>query len=229
MIILIGLIVSIALSLICFISTQNLITTAGIGGLSLIYFSIYANKVLTSKNNEIIKFQFCYQFINNFLIALSIKGHISGALASALESQNDETIDMLNSIESKDPMEKIKYLKEYFNFDIYSLFLDLINLYNEEGGEILQMSQYLLNKIHEDEEYLINAERLNQKALIEFSMLWIFTLLILIVLKFALNDFFAYVVKNNFYQIAIFLVLFYALISVHIAIRKTAKTNIKGI
>lgn len=228
MTILIGLIVSIALSLVCFVSTSNLITTAVIGGVSLIYFLFYVKRVLNLKNEQITRFQCCYQFINNFLIALSIKEHISGALASALESQNPETVELMRSIDSNDPLDKVKYIKDYFRFDIYSLFVDLVTLYSEEGGEIIKMSQYLLNQIREDEEYLINAERLNQKAVIEFSILWVFSLMILVILRLALQDFFSYIVKSSFYQISVVCILFFALISIHIAVCKITNIKIKG-
>lgn len=228
MILLIGFIVSIALSLICFISTENLISTMVICVISILYFMIFVNKVIKNKDEKITRFQNCYQFINNFLIALSIKGHISGALASTLESQNEETIDLINSVDSKDPMQKVIYMKDYFKFDIYSLFVDLIKLYNDEGGNIIQMSRYLLNQIREDEEFIVNAERLNKKAIVEFVILWSFALSILIILKFSLDDFFIHIVKNIFYQISVVAIILFSLFSVHIAVRKITNIKIKG-
>ena len=228
MILLIGFIVGIALSLICFISTQNLISTAIIGVVTILYFVVYVNKVMKNKDEKITRFQDCYQFINNFLIALSIKGHVSGALASALESQNEETNDLVKSIDSNDPLEKVIYMKDYFKFDVYSLFVDLIKVFNDEGGDIISMSRYLLNQIREDEEYIVNAERMNKKALVEFTILWIFALSILVVLKFALDDFFSHIVKNIFYQVSVVCILFFALFSAHIAVRKITNIKIKG-
>lgn len=228
MTVLVGVIVSIALSIVCFISTENIISALIIGGVSLLYFELYVNGVIKTKNEKINRFQSCYQFVNNFLIALSIKGHISGALASALESQNEETIDMLKSVDSKDPMEKIKYLQTFFKFDIFSLFIDLIDLYNDEGGDVIQMSHYLLNQLRESEEYIVGVERMNKNSLIEFTILWIFSLSILAVLKFSLSDFFAYVIRSTFYQISVVAVLVFFLISVHIAIVKVTSINIKG-
>ena len=228
MIILIGFIVGIALSSICFISTQNLISTALIGVVTLIYFFVYVNKVIKNKDEKVNRFQDCYQFINNFLIALSIKGHISGALASALESQNEETNDLVKSVDSNDPMEKVIYLKDYFKFDIYSLFVDLIKVFNDEGGDIIQMSRYLLNQIREDEEYIVNAERMNKKALVEFVILWSFALCILVILKYSLSDFFTHIVKNIFYQVSVVSILFFTLVSSHIAVRKITNLKIKG-
>lgn len=228
MIILIGFIVGIAFSSICFISTQNLISTALIGVVTLTYFFVYVNKVVKNKDEKVNRFQDCYQFINNFLIALSIKGHISGALASALESQNEETNDLVKSIDSNDPMEKVIYLKDYFKFDIYSLFVDLIKVFNDEGGDIIQMSRYLLNQIREDEEYIVNAERMNKKALVEFVILWSFALCILVILKYSLSDFFTHIVKNAFYQVSVVSILFFALVSSHIAVRKITNLKIKG-
>ena len=228
MILLIGFIVSIALCFVCFISTKNIVSSGIIFAIAILYFSIFVNKVMNKKNEKITRFQSCCQFINNFLVALSIKGHISGALASALESQNEETNELLKSVDSNDPMEKVIYAKEYFRFDVYSLFVDLISLFNDQGGDILQMSHYLMNQIREDEEYLINAERMNKKSLVEFSILWIFALSILVVLRFSLGDFFQNIVKSSIYQVSVVIVLLFALISVHIAISRIIKIRIKG-
>ncbi len=228
MILLIGFIVSIALSLICFISTQNLISSALIGAITILYFFIYVKKVVKNKDELVDRFQNCYQFINNFLIALSIKGHISRALASTLESQNEETKDLIESVDSKDPLEKIVYLKDYFKFDAYSLFVDLVSLYNDEGGDAIQMSRYLLNQIREEEEFVINAERMNKKAIVEFTILWSFALSILVILKFALDDFFLRIIKSVFYQVSIVCILLFALVSVHIAVKKITNIKIKG-
>lgn len=228
MTILIGFIVGIAFSLVCYVSTGNYISTIFIGVITLCYFVFFAYKVIKNKDEKIARFQDCYHFVNNFLISLSIKGHVSGALASALESQNEETRELINSLDTDDPMQKVKYLKKHFKFDVYYLFVDLIVLYNEEGGDILQMSSYLLNQIRESEEYLVNAERLNKSALVEFAALWIFSLAILAILKFSLDDFFTYIVKNNFYQISVVCVLLFALYSVHLAVKKVTRIDIKG-
>lgn len=228
MTILVGFIVSIAFFMVAFISTNNLISSSAVGGITLIYFAFYATKVFKQKNEKITRFQDCYQFINNFLISLSIKGHISGALATTLESQNEETLDLVKSLDSDDPLEKLNFLRNYFKFDVYYLFVDLILLYVDEGGEILKMSNNLLNQIRETEEYLVNVERMNKSSLIEFSLLWTFSLSILAILKFALDDFFSHIVKNSFYQISVIAVMFFALISIHIAINRTAKIDLKG-
>lgn len=228
MIILIGFIISIALMVVCFISTENIISSAVIGTLSLMYFLLYVNKVMKNKEEKIGKFHECYHFINNFLIALSIKGHISGALASALESQNEKTNELINSLDTADPMEKIRYLKDIYKFDVYSIFLDLINLYCDEGGEIIQMSHYLLNQIRENEEYIVNVERMNKTTLVEFAILWTFSLAIFVVLRFSLNDFFDYIVKVSFYQISVVCILIFTIVSIHIAVKKITNIQLKG-
>lgn len=228
MITFIGLIVSIALSLVCFISTLNYISSIVIGVISMLYFSIYVNKKMKNKAEKIARFQNCYHFINNFLISLSIKGHISGALASAVETQNEETKNLINSLDSNDPMGKIIYLKNYFKFDSYSLFIDLLILFNEEGGDIIKMSANLLNQIRESEEFIVNVERMNKTTLIEFSILWSFSLAILAILKFALDDFFHYILNVPFYQIGVVCILLFALISTHVAVKKATNVNIKG-
>ena len=106
--------------------------------------------------------------------------------------------------------------------------IDLINLYNEEGGDIIQMSHYLLNTIREDEEYLVNAERMNRSATIEFAILWSFSLIILAILKYSLSDFFSHIVKSAFYQMSVVCIILFALFSIHIDIKKITDIKIKG-
>jgi len=228
MIILIGFIVSIAFFIICFISTANIISSCSIAGITLIYFLLYVYKKIRQKQTKISRFHDCYQFINSFLISLSIKGSLTGALATALESQSEETVELVKSLEAVDPMEKVNYLKSYFTFDVYFLFLDLVNLYNEEGGDILSMSHYLLNQIREGEEYIVNAERLNRNSIVEFSVLWFFSLIILVIIKYSLSDFYVYIVNSNFYQISIVCLLLFTLVTIHIAVNKITSINIKG-
>lgn len=228
MIILIGLIVSIAILIVCFISTENYISSIVVGVVFLLYFLLYAVKAIKNKDEKVTKFQECYHFVNNFLVSLSIKGNVSSAWVSTLETQSEEFKDITNSLDSPDSMGKINYLKNYFPFSLYSLFVDIINLYVEEGGDILQMSSYLLNQIRETEEYIVNAERVNKNTLIEFSILWILSLAILAILKFTLDDFFKYIVSSMLYQIGVVCILLFVLLSVHITVKKVTNLNVKG-
>lgn len=228
MIVLVGFIVSIAFAILCYLSTENLISTIGVSSVTFLYFAIYVYKKIKTKNVKINRFHECYQFINNFLISLSIKGNLSGALASALETQAEDTVEALKELATPDPMSKLDYLKRIFSFDAYYLFLDLLKLYDEQGGNILKMSHYLTNQIREDEDYLVNIERQHKDAIIEFSVLWCFSLLIMGVLKFSLSDFYSHIVSNQFYQISIVAIFLFVLITIHIAVGKITNIEING-
>jgi len=227
MIVLIGLIVSIILGLICYLSTENVYSSIGILLVSFIYFATFATTRLRKKNKTITCFHQCYQFINNFLIALSIKGNLAGALNSASESLCEDAKECLNNLNSNDTLHQLKYLKNYFYFDAYSLFYDIVSLYEEEGGDIIKMSDHLSNKIRENEEYIIEVERMHKDTLIEFIILWIISLIILVTLRYALTDFFAIISKGLIYQIGVVGILLFCVISIHIAICKISSVKIK--
>ena len=63
-----------------------------------------------------------------------------------------------------------------FTFDIYKLFLNIIALYEEQGGNILQMAALLTEKSRYQEQYLNNTVGVAKRKIIEFSTLWLFSL-----------------------------------------------------
>ena len=134
----------------------------------------------------------------------------------------------LKGIDDLNESEKLSYLCKYFKFHIYGLFVDLINLWSEQGGDIIDMSSYLINESRLTEEYINECESISLKKTIEFAILWIFSLAILIVLRFSLGQFFEFLSAKEYYPFIIFGFMLFVLTTIHVAITRICKIEIKG-
>ena len=174
------------------------------------------------------RFHECYTFINNFIISLSIKNTVEGSFTSTLESMNPHFKKEVEGLEHLSGLEKLTYLSKYFTFDIYKLFLNIVSLYEEQGGNILSMSSLLTEQSRYQEQYLNKNSVLAKRKIIEFSTLWLFSISILIVLKFVLGQFYNTIFSQLIFQVLIGLMFVIVVISIHIFISRLTKVEIRG-
>ena len=227
-IILVGVIVSLALAGVTFIATSNLISMALIFVIYNAFFLLIARKQINKSQQKVHRYHQFYQFINTFIISLNVKGSLSSALESAYETSDEATKEIIDSIKELNEEEKISYLSKYFKFDLYNLFVDVIKIWNEEGGDILMMSRYLLDQARYKEEYIINCQSLNKSKTIEFVVLWSIALIILAALRFTLSQFFSIITSTLFYQIAVVVLLLFTLFSIFLLINRITSINLEG-
>lgn len=153
---------------------------------------------------------------------------MSAAIQSGYETTDEDTKALIDSIKELNEEEKIMYLSKYFKFDLYRLFVDTVNLWNEEGGDILKMSQYLINQVRLKEQYLITCETIHRQKTIEFVVLWTISLAILAALRFALSQFFERIRQTIFYQVAVTVIILFVLVSIYILVTRISKLDLEG-
>ena len=224
----IGLVCSLIFGTVAYISTSNFIVTGVVAFMTIIYFAFFANKILSEYKKKIDRFHECYYFINNFVVTLSIKGSIRASLESVSNYCGQDYAKLIEGIKDLQDNDKIRYLQKYFKFHTYTLFVDLLSLYMEEGGDIIKMSNYLINQLRMTEEYIIKCNQMSKRKAFEFITLWTFSLVILVVLRFALSQFYKYLIKQLFYQIGIGVIFAFLLVTVHMLLLKISNVEIRG-
>ena len=227
-IVLYGIIISLILGSATFVASNNWIVSVVILVLGILYFIFLARPKIEKHKIKTQRFAECYNFINTFIISLSIKGTISGAYESSINAMPLDFINNIENIETFTIDEKLEHLNKYFRFHVFSLFLDLVKIYQEQGGDILSMSNHLLDETKNIEEYIMQSKTLTKKKIFEFIILWALTLSIMIFLRFALSQFFVTLSKQLFYPIGILGIVLFCLISIHIAVIRMCKLQIKG-
>ena len=226
--VLIGIILSIIFAFICYFATENIFVSFAVFALTLFYFVLVIQRRFNKYFKMIKKFHSCYYFINNFIVSLSVKESINGAFISASESLGQDFKDEQEGIQDLTENEKILYLKRFFPFHLYFLFTDIIVLWCEQGGDILTMSNYLSNECRETEEYIIFCQSENRKIVVEFSLLWTFSLLILSILRLVLADFYHSITQQAFYPYAVLCIFLILLFSIESLTKRMTKIDIRG-
>lgn len=224
----IGFFTSLIFGGICFIASENIISSAALFIITLLFFVLVLRKKISKYQQKTHRYHQCYQFINTYLVSLSIKGSMTSALESGYDTADNETKEIIDSIKELDEEEKLSYLNKYFRFDLYHLFLDTVALWNEQGGDVLAMSQYLMNQVRLKEEYLLTCESKHRSKVLEFTVLWTIALLILAVLRFALSQFFSFIAKTLFYQVAIIVIFLFVIVSIYIMVNRITNIVLEG-
>ena len=225
---LVGIVVSFVLTGISFVATQNIFMAAFIFLISMAFFVLIVNRKMKKNQLKIHRYHQCFHFINSFIISLNVKGSLSAAIQSGYETTDDDTKAIIDSIKELNEEEKITYLSKYFKFDLYRLFVDTVNLWNEEGGDIIKMSQYLVNQVRLKEQYLITCETIHRQKTIEFVVLWGISLAILVSLRFALSQFFERIRQTVIYQAAVGIIIIFVLVSIYILLIRVSKLDLEG-
>lgn len=225
---LVSIFVSIALAGVCFIATQNFLSCLSIFLIYLAFFIFVARRLINKTQQKVHRYHQCFQFINSFIISLNVKGSLASSFQSAYDISDEATKEIVDSINALTEEEKLTYLCKFFKFDLYHLFVDMIFLWNEEGGDILKMSRYLVEQVRLKEEYLLTCQSLNKSKTIEFVVLWSIALVILTALRFALTQFFSFIAKTIFYQIAVMVILLFILLSIYILLLRMSNLQLEG-
>lgn len=212
----------------CYLATESILCSAIVLILSLVYFLFIGYPKLTKYAVTSKRFHSCYTFINSFIVSLSIKGSILSAFDYVKLNMDREYLDIADGLTTLNEEEKLEYLKKYFYFDIYKLFVSIVQIYLTQGGDIFNLSHYLINETRREEEYLTHSEAMCKSRSIDFAVLWIFTILILMILRFSLTQFYGYISKLLFYQLSIVGMYLLIIISIHLLIRKITQ-NFEGV
>lgn len=225
---LIFIIVSFLFGTFAYISSNNLILGFLVAVVFALYFLTFGAKRFKKWKKEVEDHHLCFNFINSFIISINIKKTLSGAFESNAILMEQSSILELDSISHLDAMQKIEYLEKHFKFHIYKLFVEIIKLYDEQGGDILKMSDNLIKTTRREEEYVISIAQKSKRKLFEIIILWMFTFLILLFVRFGLGNFFVSVTSNPLFTVAIGFFFAFNLLANEILLRTVFKSEIKA-
>lgn len=225
---LISIVISIVVGVITFLASNNFIIAIIALVIYLLFFLIFARKIFNKYQTKIVRFYECYHFINTFIVSLSIKSSLSSAYETAILTIDKEHVKELETIDSFEINDWLNHLNKYFKFHIFSLFIDLININEEQGGNILEQSKYLLEELRLSEEYISEGTLISKRKITEFAILWVLTYVIMVFMRFALSSFFQNISKQLFFIIGILLIDIFCLLSIHFAIIKYTSLKVKG-
>ncbi len=224
---LIFIISSLFISFSAYLATMQIFIPIGIFAVYILYYFLLIRKKIAQYLHKSEVVHSCYHFINSFLITISVKESLEEAYQNGLRVAPKSLLEETNEIENMTIMERINFLRSYFNLAIYKMFLNVVNLHQEQGGNILTISDSLIRECTRVEKTLNESTAIGNRHLVEFAVLWLLSFFILIFLRFAISQFYSQMI-SSFIMIA-FISGFYLifLVSVHLFLINFTSISIK--
>ncbi len=161
----------------------------------------------------------CYLFLHRFLITLSVTTSLEKAYESAIEGFGPQFKTLNGGMETMGAKEKTEYLAGYFRSDTYKMFLSLLQLYLDRGGDVLKLSGELMAEASHEEETAQSYEKEAKRKLVSYLFLWLVSIAILTFLRFGLSSFFKSLSSSWIYLGSIMVFFAFFLFSVYLFLR----------
>lgn len=219
--------VSALISFSAYLATMQIFIPIGIFVIYLLYYFILIRKRIVRYLHKVEVVHACYHFINSFLITMSVKESLEEAYSNGLRVAPKSLLEETNEIENMTIIERINFLRSYFNLAIYKMFINIVGLHQEQGGNILTISDSLIRECTRVEKTLSESTSIGNRHLIEFAILWLLSFFILVFLRFAISQFYAQMISSILMisLISGFYLIF--LISVHLFLIKYTSLSVK--
>lgn len=132
----------------------------------------------------------CYLFVHGYLVTLSVCMSLEKAFDVATSNLSKEFHRMDETLAEMAPKEKVEYLATYFQSDLYRMFLSILKLYLERGGDVLKLSGELTAEASRVEETEQSYQKQSARKMMTFLFLWLMAVVIIVFIRFGLSSFF---------------------------------------
>lgn len=220
-------IIGLMLGVLCYLSTNSILYASLIAVIFIIDFFILMRKRFVHYFSLIERVHTSYHFINSFVITLSVKESLEDAYQNGIRIKNAKLNALTEQLNEMAVIERVKYLKDYFNLSIYLMFLNVVNLHQDQGGNILTMSDNLIKECTRTEKTLSETLSIGHKHLKEFITLWIMSIAILIFMRFSLKDFYVTMLKSTLFSALLFVFFLICIISINLFVNSFTDLTVK--
>lgn len=219
--------VSVLISLICFLTTSNVYISIALFLIYVAYYYIFLRKRFVKFYSIINRAHSCYFFINSFIVTMSVKESYEEAFSSGIRIEDRNLHTYAKELESLAPGEKTRYLRSYFKLSIYKMFINILDIYDEQGGNILTMTDNIIKEATRMEKVLSETVSIGYKHLFEFITLWLLSFGILLFMRFGLSDFYKIMLKSEIFIPMLSVFFLFNLVSVHLFFQSFTNLTIK--
>lgn len=198
---------------------------AAVGAIGLLLMCLYVCPSFLSFGEKCRKRHECYLFIHSYLVTLSVCVSLEKAYEAASSPLGKEFHHLDATLSTMDAKEKVEYLNAYFDSDLYRLFLSLLDLYLNRGGDVLKLSGELTAEASRVEESEQSYQKKAARKGLGFFFLWTVSMVIVVFLRFGLASFFS-TLKSSWMYLGS-LMVFYAFFLFSIGLYAYMHTGVK--
>ena len=107
------------------------------------------------------------------------------------------------------------------------MFTNVLDIYSERGGNVLKISESLMNESIKIEETITSIEKNSKKKLAEFAILWALAIVVILFMRFSLSEFYFKMLNSIIFMVLLCVFFLLILVSAHIFLVKYTKLPIK--
>ena len=174
-----------------FFALDHWLLGLGVGGVAMVTAFFYIIPIAEDFSAECRMKHECYLFIHSYLVSMSVSLSMDKSFSSASSQMGKEFHALDETLASMDAKEKVDYLCRYFVTPIYAMFLSVLELYCERGGDILRLSSELTAEASREERERMSYGKMATRKAFTFGFLWLAATGIMVFLRFGLSSFFS--------------------------------------
>ena len=158
---------------------------------------------------------------------MSVKESLEDAYQSGIRFEDKDLNEVTAEIENMKVSDRISYLREFFNLAVFKMFMNVLDLYQDQGGNILSMSDDLISETTRIEKSVSESIAESNRYLGQFLLLWIMAIAVLLFIRFSISSFYLTMVRSKVF--VGFLLVFFVeiLFSIHLFIVRYSSISIK--
>ena len=219
--------ITLALAVVAYFTSLNIYIPIFVLLSFLFYYLLVGRKLLNKREQIVRRIHACYHFINAFIISMSVKESLEDAYQSGVRYEDKELNEVTAQLENLKVSDRISYLREFFNLAVFKMFMNVLNLYQDQGGNILSMSDELISESTRIEKSVTESLSESNRYLGQFLLLWVMSVTVLIFIRFSISSFYVSMAKTPLFNG--FLLVFFSLIlfSIHLFITRFSSIVVK--
>lgn len=189
--------------------------------LSYLIFIYFIDKKYTYK---ISRFSECCNFIENTIISFNFVDSTTAALDNAKKKLNKKTLENFDE-NNKNSEDLLYFLDKHYTFNIFNIFKQCLKIFEDVGGNFLNISKNLLNETKRLSYLNIKTEKESVSYLFSFISMWLFAFLILLVAKLSLGNFTSEIIESLYFKIVSFCGFLFYIVSLYLYMKRLYKTD----
>jgi len=216
----------IPISIIYYLLLDNFILTA-IFSLFTMYvlYKYIINDILAIKK-YIFKINEMHMFSTAFVMQVSSTPSVHETIKLCSSYFSNEVQNIY--LESEDICHSfLNSLDIYFSNKTFSVFVELIKIYDKDGGDFLQMSNSIVADISYKKTSSYELFKIKKRKVIEFLSMWILSISCMLYMRIALSFYYLSIIKSNL-MIVILAVIAIFIYSLKMAFDSLSKIDFEG-
>lgn len=193
------------------------------------YSFTYASRIIKKAIHKTKLRGECSNFINTYIVSLSITNSLEQAFKDSCLHPSKNLEKVIKRCGSLDVFDNLNSIATYFSSNNFDVFLNILKLYNNNGGNILEMSMNLQSELRRKETMASSIKQIALRKVYEFISLWAFCLAILIFCRIGLTSIYKSMQTLAYFNYEIIGFFVFLLISIHLIITKTYNSLMRSI